>query len=578
MAFFLNARSLHADSYTIPVIHVEVAIQADGSVRITEHRTYRFDGDFSWADYRLPLRGFTAIRNIRLTENGTSYINRNSEDPGTFLVERSDEQIRVKWFYEAEDEERTFTLSYTLEGALVVGHEWVEFFWNYLGAHREKDTDSLSVRLQLPRPVAADSLFVWERGPGEKISLDKTANGYAVSASDLDDDESVRIRSVFPRTLFESGALSTTDRTFSLAGAQADEQAYRQQREEQRVRDARYAAYGLRLLIVSSILGIAAFLFFYQKYGRRHAVAGGLPTETVMIPGRMKPAVAGWLVQGRTIHSGHLMATLLDLARRRYLTIREQEPEEQWLGDAKKIFTIEKNESPDTGSLTAWEASLYSFISEQIEQGNNRLDKLFSASSTEAHKWFSQWKKKLQKDCQERGWYDEQSRKGMYANIAAQLFMLAGAVIGTIWAGPEGTIGIAITLLLLAASAAIIRRTPEGEKAYRQWKAYRDGLKNARKHGIEADMLDRHFIYAVAFALSEKDIKHLFSACDAPSTAFYWFIFYGHGTHTGAPADVAATFSTLGASGVAAFPGASAGAAGGASAGAAGGGAAGGAG
>ena len=69
---------LSAKSYTIPVIRVDVQVLANGDIRITEHRSYQFDGSYSWADYRLPLEGYKAIRNIQVAENGKPFLNQNS--------------------------------------------------------------------------------------------------------------------------------------------------------------------------------------------------------------------------------------------------------------------------------------------------------------------------------------------------------------------------------------------------------------------------------------------------------------------------------------------------------------------
>src|SRR5699024_8439158 len=136
--------------YEIPPIRVEAHIQSDGSVRITEQRTYDFGGSFSWADSRLPFKGLTEITDIRVVESGTNFINENTEQPGTFMVQTDDSQVQIKWFFNAEDEQRTFIISYTLEGAMVHGPTWSEFFWNYVSADREKDTEDLQIRRTLP--------------------------------------------------------------------------------------------------------------------------------------------------------------------------------------------------------------------------------------------------------------------------------------------------------------------------------------------------------------------------------------------------------------------------------------------
>lgn len=74
---FIGFTQANAKSYEIPTIRVEVSIYADGTVKITEHLTYIFDGSYSWAEYELPKQGFSAISDIRISKNSQSYINSN---------------------------------------------------------------------------------------------------------------------------------------------------------------------------------------------------------------------------------------------------------------------------------------------------------------------------------------------------------------------------------------------------------------------------------------------------------------------------------------------------------------------
>lgn len=571
--FILPATSVAKD-FEIPVITVEVFVQADGDVRIVEHRTYVFDDSFSWADYRLPLKGFTAIKNIQVSSNGRQLVNRNNEQPGTFMVQRDDDTIQVKWFFNAEDEERTFTISYTLEGAIVTGPEWVEFFWNFISADREKETESFKVEFHLPETVGTDSLYVWKRGPRQNINVQETASGYIATVSNLDDDKFVKIRSVFPRAVFNDGAVSTTDANFSLSTAKADEESYQAVWEEQQKQDAQYARYGQLLIIIISGLSILLFLFFYRKYGKRHKVPGSIKQETTAIPGDLKPAVAGWLLASRNIGSHLLMATLLDLARRKYFIIKEQEPEERWLQEEKKIFIVEKLEEPDADKLTDWEAGLKDFISKQIEEENDRLGKMFTKHASKTAKWFNEWKKQLKNYCKAKGWYDPKSITGMKWSLGSQVPLIVLSILAAVWAGPVGIIAIVISLVFFVASFAIVKRTKEGEIVYAKWEAYKKGLQNTAENTLNIDMLDRHFIYAIALALSKDDIEGVMKQGDGNIALFYWFIFYGNGVP--AAADMAVTFSTLAASGTAMTGGVAGGA--GASAGAVGGGAGGGAG
>ncbi len=250
-----------------------------------------------------------------------------------------------------------------------------------------------------------------------------------------------------------------------------------------------------------------------------------------------------------------------------------------WFGSETKRFRIEETETTPSDELTDWESSLASFASEQIGEGNDHIDELFSENSYSSSKWFSNWKKQLNNYCQAKNWYDGESYKGAYSNAGVQFFLLILAILATYWTGPVGIVSLALAFVLLVGSVAIIRRTAEGERTYKRWKAYKEGLKNAKSHSIGNDILDKHVIYAVAFGLSKSQIKTIIEENDPSSSAFVWLMIYPSGTRSSA--DIASSFSMLSATGTASFPGSSsAGTTGasGASAGAAGGGAAGGAG
>jgi uncharacterized membrane protein len=158
----------------------------------------------------------------------------------------------------------------------------------------------------------------------------------------------------------------------------------------------------------------------------------------------------------------------------------------------------------------------------------------------------------------------------------AQFIPLAIAIFFLVY-GNTGIaiIGLLITVAMMIASAAIIRRTPEGESVYKRWMAYKKGLKNADERTVRMEMLDRHFIYAVAFHLSQSKIKTLVEQSDNNFAVMFPWIVLMSGS-TSSPASVASSIGALASTGAATAT--SVGGGSGASAGAAGGGAGGGAG
>lgn len=215
-----------AKSYEIPEIRIEVSINEDGTVLITEQLTYNFDGSFSWAQYRLPKQGFTRIKDIRISENGASYLNKNNEEQGTFSVSESNEYIQIKWNFNAEDEQRTFTISYTLEGALTIGPKWSQFFWNYLSDDREKATEQLDILINFPEEVSPDSLHVWTRRPLGRMNLQKEQGQFTISGRNIDDNDFAKVRTLFPTSIFDSPKITNPD--FTLNQVRSEEETYDQ--------------------------------------------------------------------------------------------------------------------------------------------------------------------------------------------------------------------------------------------------------------------------------------------------------------------------------------------------------------
>jgi uncharacterized membrane protein len=318
---------LHAKEYTIPELRIEVSIQPDGSVHIIEHRTYVFDGSYSWANYKLPKAGFSAIRDIRVSEQRQGYINKNTEEPGTFLVEESDNAYNIKWYYDASDEQRVFTISYTLDKAIITGPQWSEFFWNYAASGREKTTDTLAISIQLPQEVPAASLHSWIREPDWKMERSLTQRGFQFTGSGISKNENVKIRTVFPTTVFNEN-IAITKPDFSLEWAQQDEAAYQENQRRKALEQQKSFELGIQLMVAIMGLALLCFIFFYRKYGTRHKVHLS-KNESLMIPGNQRPAIIGWLLAGRNFTGGHVMATLLDLARQGFFNIKEEEPEKK---------------------------------------------------------------------------------------------------------------------------------------------------------------------------------------------------------------------------------------------------------
>lgn len=167
-------------SYFFPEVRIDATVTQDGTIRLVERRTFEFDGSFSFAFFTIdapPERvvGFT------VSEDGEPLQVVEESDPSIF---------RATWFYSAQDERRTFTISYSVRCAVQVYEDAAHLLWQFVGTGWDVPTDSVGVTVHLPgeaigphlrpsspcpeqtseepvptRPLDAGETLAWGHGP-----------------------------------------------------------------------------------------------------------------------------------------------------------------------------------------------------------------------------------------------------------------------------------------------------------------------------------------------------------------------------------------------------------------------------
>ncbi len=104
---------LNAKSYTIDSLWIDSKVSTDGSVSISETRNFSFSGSYSYAYLELRKKYFDSIYDIQVFENDNIYeLADTSGQASTYIIEEKKRIYRIKWFFEALDEERMFTVTY----------------------------------------------------------------------------------------------------------------------------------------------------------------------------------------------------------------------------------------------------------------------------------------------------------------------------------------------------------------------------------------------------------------------------------------------------------------------------------
>ncbi len=533
--------------YSVPLVSIEATVRADGSVLYEEHRTYRFDGSFSEADYILRRDGFEQIRDIHVREGDHPYLLDDSREPGTYRIREHRRSIEIVWRYEATDEERTFTISYVLEGAIARGREHAEFFWTYLSDRWERPTDSLVVNLIFeeagrstawhgqalpdslaagvdPRATWADEVHSFMRGASHRVEVAPSENGIRITGSGFRQNESLAVRSIFPASLVPDAEVTHPELTLALVQAQ-EEQRVQEALEAAERRERRAALWRIigPLVFVVSIL---AQLLMYLRYGRPPELGQRLPVEVHEPPSDLRPAVAGAVVTLHGIGSHSLVATLFDLCRQGLFRLIEQEPEKGYFGSESIDYQIELGPTvPAELSLRDWELDVCDLITQRLDSGKKTVSEVFNLEESEdleesdGEEWFSNWHDKVKLDVDAVNWYRPDANRAMVINLLIQIPLTALGALTLAFAGVIGLLPLLGAGCMALLTPMVRGRTPDGEREYRLWQAYRRALRRGDLDRL-ADAMSVHFPFAVAMSIGSKRLEQLVKR-GAPED-FFW--------------------------------------------------------
>jgi len=67
-----------------------------------------------------------------------------------FLSRDEGSRYYIKWFYDAANTSKTFTIKYTIDNAVLVHKDIVEFYWKLIGDEWDKGVSFVEAKIYLP--------------------------------------------------------------------------------------------------------------------------------------------------------------------------------------------------------------------------------------------------------------------------------------------------------------------------------------------------------------------------------------------------------------------------------------------
>lgn len=500
-------------SYYWERFDVDVQVMENGNLFVTETQTLNFSGaPFTFGFRKVPTgrNGRNeGISQVSVNEGDISYEQSSSEQPYTFSVDENSGETEIYWYFPPTTGSNRYTISYLVEGAVRTEASGDQVLWNALPADLGARVQNGRMTITLPEGVQAASTTALFGGNEGNLQTTVSENGRRVTFELLQARPAGTAVEVGVR--FPNGQLNVSVPSWQRAEQIAD------------VFNLVFLIVGLLLLVGGPLL----ILLLWYSYGRDPDV-GPVPDYLPEPPDETRPAVVGTLID-ETAHIHDIMSTLVDLARRGYLTMTETEK--------NKNYEFARTDKSPAG-LRPFEEKMIKGIFQGKQQRD--LDSL-------QYKFASRLpaiRKDLYQELKDQGYVrtSPEDVRNRYGCLAVVLFIVAVMAFFfipnfisdalTTFFCPSVALGVTAVVLFIV-GRYMPRKTKKGAQAAAYWLAFKKYLQEIEQYtNLEeaTDIFEKYLPYAVAFGLERSWIRK-FSA--VPGTRIPpWYMpypYYGTG-------------------------------------------------
>lgn len=556
---FLPGRTVFAaGSYTVDSYDSTWEVLPNGNVKVTETIEFNIRGDINglFRDVDIGLgsdipdtpANRVGIDNVSVAvmENGAErpvyMIDQGLGSDGRFeFFEQSSDVYRFKVFEKSNNERKTIRFRYTLTNVIVKYNDIATLNWIMIDRNWSVPLENVKITITIPEGAQQSDLRIFSHGDltGFNEILDNRT--FNVQIGVVDPGSTVENLVIFPLSLVPDSK-KIIDRTelptILTREAAAAEEANRQREEAQRQveeyrkqREAQLAkeAFGRTMnpfILGAGAVGLAVMGFIFARFGRERkpAFSGDYYRE---LPGDYTPAVMSSLLYNGRIESKDIMATLMDLARKKVIAIEPYSVQKRSLFGAQeetdyRLKSLVSDESHLSG-LTNHERYLFDWFINDLGNGSSlAMDDLESMlkGTTNAYQFnrdYDTFKGYVEAMAESQNFRESNNTAG------SGIFYIVGAVLaafgGFMIVNYNNFLGIVpIVAGALIFIANIVMRftrklTQYGADQTAMWKAFRKFLltfSNMDKAEIPALTIWNHYlVYATSLGVAKEVIDQL---------------------------------------------------------------------
>ena len=504
---------------------VDITVNTDGTFDVAEHQQIRFtSGSFSFGYRDIPIHNLDYIDHWAVTDAaGHTYTEApGSKDPYTFTVDNSNGHYIVHWYFPSmSNSADTYTLSYRVHGGLRYYEKGDMAWWKAIYADRSFPVLAGHVRVIVPAAAKIQqwAAYINSADARKSATANVMDNGQAVLfelGRTLQTGEDFEVRVEFTPGVVQ-GTAPAWQKAADAAAAQQDAAiAFRN-------KWGPVVTLAFVVLTVLLVFGGPALLYvLWYRLGRdkpTEMVADYLPEP----PDNLAPGMAGTLLD-ETVDMEDIIATIVDLARRKAISITEEKQEGFFHSGTDFIY---RREHKDVELLPFERKLLNDLFGHKDEVRLSDLKQKFYSKLDGIKS--EMYKAVVSADLFPRDPNAVRNQYGCLGGVglavAAGVGMGLSALFGTLTGAaalPGFGLGV-VALGLLMLARYMPRKTDHGAEEAAKWNAFKTYLRHIDKYSdleSQKEIWDRWLPYAIAFGI-DKQYIHKFEKVQAPAPGWY---------------------------------------------------------
>lgn len=498
--------SVYADdrSYSIPWSNVDLVVGDDGSLHVTELIHYHFTGIYNGVSRNIPLKSYESINSIMVNVTGAYY---------NYTIQNNDNQLNLN-VYLFQDQAKTMPIhdrdvdvvySYDMIHVVNFYDDVAELQYKVWGEDWKVPVGHVNTIVHLK---SEDGVKYWLNPPYLSKNSSWDNSNLLVTSTTIPKNNWFEIRMTIPLNQFSSfskGHMMNGNGSAAIENIQHD--------YANKVWFEEFLFTILPILILLSL--IYPFYIIYQSWGGQFRTRG---RSTGDLPENDPPAIVNAICgNGISKQAGDpgidgFLATIMDLIKRRYITLDHHYDEDEGL-------KLKINKNRDMKNLKSFEKTALDFLKNFERNNTIYMDKMSdNLEKTHFQKRFLDWRKQVNKKINSSKlniMFVERNNIGMYVygfiTLLGSILIIAMAsnnpMPGAIYSFYAGIILLPVSILsLLMTSRVKVKWTDYGKEYRASWKGYKGYVKNS-KHYDDSKVFDNYMIYGTALGVGDNVMK-----------------------------------------------------------------------